>query len=134
MKNVQEKILSDSNVLSINKNLKKDAEEGVLLVVFGMFTYLLSNYEKALDYFQITGEDDYPGMNLYIVPIHSEPMENSFTMLINCLSEEMKESTKKEAKEYISNFRENKETETLYHFIQRTANSFFKNEDLKKEK
>lgn len=105
--------------------IKESSKEGLETMAFLFFAYLISrpNLERALDYYKVVAQDDYPGMNVYITNINAHIPDSSIAIK---KQGEVDDSTKKEFKDYLTEFRSTKGMRTLYEYVREKILDVFK--------
>lgn len=111
--------------IQANGLIKESSKEGLETMAFLFFAFIISrpNLERALDYYKIVAEDDYPGMNIYITSINAHIPDSSIAIR---KQGEINERTKKEFKDYLTEFRTTDGMRTLYEYVREKILDVFK--------
>lgn len=128
MKKSQEIIVDEAIILNDNE-LKEEAIDGCYFLAVCFFAHMLTHYEESLNYYQIIVEDNYPGVNVYIVSINTNLPENSLCIRVNKSIEELNDDTKIKAKEFLKEIRNISNLEIFYRFVASKVNQSLKNKD-----
>lgn len=111
--------------IQVNGLIKESSKEGLETMAFLFFAFLISrpNLERALDYYKVVAEDDYPGMNVYITSINAHIPDSSIALR---KQGEIDDKTKKEFKAYLTEFRTTDGMRTLYEYVREKILDIFK--------
>lgn len=111
--------------IQVNGLIKESSKEGLETMAFLFFAFLVSrpNLERALDYYKVVAEDDYPGMNIYITSINAHIPDSSIALR---KQGEIDDKTKKEFKDYLTEFRTTDGMRTLYEYVREKILDVFK--------
>ena len=111
--------------IQVNGLIKESSKEGLETMAFLFFAFLISrpNLERALDYYKVVAEDDYPGMNVYITSINAHIPDSSIALR---KQGKIDDKIKKEFKEYLTEFRTTDGMRTLYEYVREKILDVFK--------
>ena len=124
---LSQNILEDRNIIIIDNDVKDENFQAIFISTMIFFTYIVENLIETLNYFQIIGEDDYPGMNIHLVPINTDVPDNSICIYIDINIKNISDETIVLSKEFISKVRKIPELKFLYDYTVRKVNNSLKN-------
>lgn len=127
--NIAQEIISDEAIVLDENSIKEDALEGCYFLAISFFCYILDNYEEALNYFQIIVEDNYPGVNVYLVSVNTKLPENSICIKVRGSVEELNKDTKERSLKYLKEFRKDINLQFIYTYMITKINKSLKDKD-----
>lgn len=129
LKNIMNEILGNEENIIMTITSEGENREVLKFVAFSLFAYLSDYTQEALDYFQITVEDDYPGVTIHIVPINSEIPSDAVTIRVKTIFSDILSENKNKLKSYAKSFRNNPELEMLYGNMKRKTKELFRGKE-----